>query len=115
MANLISKVVRSSANGRNEGWHTSSKDKTGPNDYATSHTAPKGSKRGTIISRMGKTAPIREGSNGSEIQLAEYPEPHGITKTVETTIIVDSHGDGDSDKTYGQHDGAYDGHIRHMS
>lgn len=54
------------------------------------------------MSRLGKEAPpAREGSqNGSEIHLATFPEPHGITKTVETTVVVDDGDDGRSESTF---------------
>ncbi|KAF5007911.1 hypothetical protein FDECE_5826 [Fusarium decemcellulare] len=111
MANLISKVVRSTATGRNEGWYSSSRDKSNPTNYVTSRVAvsgPNGTRRGdTIMSKLGKTGPIREGSNGSEIHLATYPEPHGITKTVQTTVVVGDHEDGNSDRTFNQDDGTY--------
>ncbi|KAH6888507.1 hypothetical protein B0T10DRAFT_529528 [Thelonectria olida] len=104
MANLISKVVRSGAHGRERGWYSSSKDKSNPTDYGLTSrvvvsSSPNGHKpANTIMSRLGKENPVLEGSNGSEIHLATYPEPHGITKTVETTVKVDD--DSHSDRTY---------------
>jgi hypothetical protein len=98
MANLITKVVRSGSVGREDGWYKSSGQKSNPTNYATSRVVVSGCSRtpqqtNTIWSKLGRDdAPPREGSNGSEIHLAPYPGQNGITKTVETTIVVD---DGD--------------------
>ncbi|KAM6513713.1 hypothetical protein FALCPG4_016084 [Fusarium falciforme] len=103
MANLISKVVRSGARGGGEAWYSSSKDKSNPTNYGLTSrvvvsSSPAVPKPGnTMMSRLGKEPPVREGSNGSEVHLATYPEPHGITKTVETTVVVD---DDHSDRTF---------------
>ncbi|EKJ67626.1 hypothetical protein FPSE_12207 [Fusarium pseudograminearum CS3096] len=71
MANLISKVVRGQSHSRGgEGWYSGSRDKSNPTNYG-------------ITSRV-------------VVHLATYPEPHGITKTIETTIVVR---DRDSDRT----------------
>ncbi|KAM0540957.1 hypothetical protein ACHAPJ_013442 [Fusarium lateritium] len=103
MANLISKVVRGGSRSQGEGWYSSSKDKSNPTNYgltsrvvvSSSPAVPK--RENTMLSRIGKETAINEGSNGSQVHLATYPEPHGITKTVETTVVV---GDGDSDRTF---------------
>ncbi|KAM0425966.1 hypothetical protein ACHAPT_008905 [Fusarium lateritium] len=107
MASLISKVVRSSETGRGEGWYSNSRDKSNPTNYLTSRaivtsTATVSKPGNTIMSRLGKEAPpAREGSsNGSEIHLTNFPEPHGITKTVETTVVVDDGDDCRSDSTF---------------
>ncbi|KAH7248406.1 hypothetical protein B0J15DRAFT_468408 [Fusarium solani] len=107
MANLISKVVRSSAGGRGDDWYdnSSSGHKSNPTNYITSRVAVTASQghgmhksSGTILSKLGKEERVRQGSSGSEIHLATYPEPHGITKTVETTVVVDD-GDDQSDRS----------------
>lgn len=107
MASLISKVVRSSETSRGEGWYSNSKERSNPTNYITSRaiitsTAGVSKPGNTLMSRLGKEAhPAREGSsNGSEIHLATFPEPHGITKTVETTVVVDDGDDGRSDSTF---------------
>ncbi|KAF4460977.1 hypothetical protein FALBO_12231 [Fusarium albosuccineum] len=90
MANLISKVVRSSSARHQEGWYTSSKDKSNPTGYGlTSRVVVSTNKANPGMSKMGKEATVREGSDGSEIYLTTYPEPHGITRTIETTVVVD--------------------------
>ncbi|KAH6976761.1 hypothetical protein EDB80DRAFT_593945 [Ilyonectria destructans] len=100
MAVLISKVVRSGAAGRGDGWYASSSHKSNPTNHVTSRVVISGSPAlpqsgNTFLSKLGKDVPAREGS--SEINLATYPSPHGITKTVETTVVVgngeDSHSD----------------------
>ena len=101
MANLISKVVRSGAAGQGDGYHGSSSHKSNPTNYVTSRVVVSGShampKPGnTILSKLGKDERPRQGSSGSEIHLATYPGPQGITKTVETTIVVN---DGDDDRS----------------
>ncbi|RSL95309.1 hypothetical protein CEP52_012136 [Fusarium oligoseptatum] len=108
MASLISKVVRSNENGRGEGWYSNSRERSNPTNYGLTSraiitTTATGTKpSNTIMSRLGKEAPpAREGSNnGSEIHLATFPEPHGITKTVETTVVVDDGDDGRSESTF---------------
>ncbi|KAI3573988.1 hypothetical protein IWW34DRAFT_706362 [Fusarium oxysporum f. sp. albedinis] len=104
MANLISKVVRSGAAGRGDGHRGSSSHKSNPTNYITSRVVVSGShampKSGnTILSKLGKDERLGQGSCGSEIHLATYPGPHGITKTVETTVAVDAGDDGRSSDT----------------
>ncbi|KAF5257557.1 hypothetical protein FOXYS1_11911 [Fusarium oxysporum] len=104
MANLISKVVRSGADGQGDGYRGSSRHKSGPTNYITSRVVVSGShampKSGnTILSKLGKDERLGQGSSGSEIHLATYPGPHGITKTVETTVAVDDGDDGRSSDT----------------
>lgn len=64
-------------------------------------TGPPVPTRGSnLMSRMGKDGKdleSNENNNGSQVHLATFPEPHGITKTVETTVVV---GDGESDRTF---------------
>ncbi|KAH6988292.1 hypothetical protein BKA56DRAFT_613008 [Ilyonectria sp. MPI-CAGE-AT-0026] len=102
MANLISKVVRSGAAGRGDGWHGSSSHKSNPTNYVTSRVVVSGSQTmlksgNTILNKLGKEERTRQGSSGSEIHLATYPGAHGITKTIETTVVVDDGEDGHSD------------------
>lgn len=106
MANLISKVVRGTSRSQGEGWYSSSRDKSNPTNYGLTSrvvvtTGPPVPTRGSnIMSRMGKDGKdleSNEGNNGSQVHLATFPEPHGITKTVETTVVV---GDGESDRTF---------------
>ncbi|RYP28794.1 hypothetical protein DL767_007053 [Monosporascus sp. MG133] len=104
MAVLISKVVRSGAAGRGDGWYGSSGHKSNPTHHGTSHVVISGSAPGlksgnTFLSKFGKDAPARESSTGSEIHLATHPGQHGITKTVETTIVVNDGEDGHSDES----------------
>jgi hypothetical protein len=104
MANLISKVVRSGAAGRGDGYRGSSSHKSNPTNYITSRVVVSGShampKSGnTILSKLGKDERFGQGSSGSGIHLATYPGPHGITKTVETTVAVDDGDDGRSSDT----------------
>ncbi|KAM5349556.1 hypothetical protein ACJ41O_006061 [Fusarium nematophilum] len=84
MANLISKVVRSGAAGRSGGWYenSSSGHKSNPTNYITSRVVVSGN----------------QGLPKPNTILTTYPEPHGITKTVETTVVVDD-GDSHSDKS----------------
>ncbi|KAF4960177.1 hypothetical protein FGADI_1196 [Fusarium gaditjirri] len=106
MANLISKVVRGNSRSQGEGWYSSSRDKSNPTNYGLTScvvvtTGPPVPTRGNnLMSRMGKDGKdleSNENNNGSQIHLATFPEPHGITKTVETTVVV---GDGESDTTF---------------
>jgi hypothetical protein len=104
MANLISKVVKSQSHSSGgEGWYSNSRDKSNPTNYGltsrvvVSSSAAVPARGNTMMNRMGKEQVINEGTNGSQVHLATYPEPHGITKTVQTTIVV---GDGDSDRTF---------------
>lgn len=106
MANLISKVVRGNSHSQGEGWYSSSQHKSNPTNYGLTSrvvvtTGPPVPTRGSnIMSRMskdGKDLESNEGNNGSQVHLATFPEPHGITKTVETTVVV---GDGESDRTF---------------
>jgi hypothetical protein len=104
MANLISKVVRGQSRSQGgEGWYSGSRDKSNPTNYGLTSrvvvsNSPAVPARGnTMLSRIGKDPVINEGSNGSQVHLATCPEPHGITKTIETTIVVR---DGDSDRTF---------------
>jgi hypothetical protein len=102
MANLISKVVKSGTHSRSEGWYSSSRGRSNPTAYgltsrvvvSSSPAAPRSGNN--LMSRMGKEPVTNKGNNGSQVHLATYPEPHGITKTVETTVVV---GDGESDST----------------
>ena len=97
MARLISKVVRSHSEDRHD-WY-SSKDKSHPSNYMQSQGAVGSANRGKradTTSRVIMAAPPREGSSGSDIHLSEYPEPHGITRTIETTIVVDESEDGNA-------------------
>jgi hypothetical protein len=103
MAVLISKVVRSDAVGRGDGWYASSSHKSNPTSNITSRVVVSGGpplpKSGnTFLSRLGKDVPARGGSSGSEIHLATYPDPLSITKTVETMVVVDDGEDIYSDK-----------------
>jgi hypothetical protein len=103
MANLISKVARGGSRSQGEDWYSKSRDKSNPTNYGLTSrvfvsSGPAVPARGnTILSRIGKDPVVNEGSNGSQIHLATFPEPHGITKTVETTVVV---GDGESDPTF---------------
>ncbi|KAH7025247.1 uncharacterized protein B0I36DRAFT_250853, partial [Microdochium trichocladiopsis] len=104
MVNLISKVVRSGAAEQGDGRYGSSSHKSNPTNYITSRVVVSGShamtKSGnTILSKLGIDAPARQGSSGSEIHLATDPGPHGITKTVETTVVMDNGEDGRSDRS----------------
>ncbi|EXL65882.1 hypothetical protein FOPG_17918 [Fusarium oxysporum f. sp. conglutinans race 2 54008] len=104
MANLISKVVRSGAAGRGDGYRGSSSHKSNPTNYITSRVVVSGShampKSGnTILSKLGKDERLGQGSSGPEIHLATYPGSHGITKTVETTVAVDDDDNGRSSDT----------------
>ncbi|KAH7123145.1 hypothetical protein EDB81DRAFT_872694 [Dactylonectria macrodidyma] len=101
MANLISKVVRSGAAERGDGWYASSSHKSNPTNYVTSRVVVSGSQAksglgNTMLSKLGKDERPRQGSAGSEIHLATYAGPHGITKTVETTVVVGDDDDGHS-------------------
>ncbi|KAF9768575.1 hypothetical protein IL306_014093 [Fusarium sp. DS 682] len=103
MANLISKVVRSSSRSQGEGWYSSSRSKS-LNYGATSHVVvssrPPVPVRGSNmlnLARKSRDQENDENDNGSQIHLATFPEPHGITKTVETTVVV---GDADSERTF---------------
>ncbi|KAM6513808.1 hypothetical protein FALCPG4_015021 [Fusarium falciforme] len=84
MANLISKVVRSGAAGQGDGYHGSSSHKSNPTNYVTSRVVVSGSH---AMPKPGNTI------------LTTYPGPHGITKTVETTIVVNDGDDGRSSDT----------------
>jgi hypothetical protein len=103
MANLISKVVRGTSRSQGEGWYSNSRDKSNPTNYGltsrvvvtTGQPAP--GRGSNVMSRMGKEQGNNENNNGSQVHLATFPEPHGITKTVETTVVV---GDGESDRTF---------------
>ncbi|EWY81282.1 hypothetical protein FOYG_15558 [Fusarium oxysporum NRRL 32931] len=106
MANLISKVVRGNSRSQGEGWYSSSRDKSNPTNYGLTSrvvvtTGPPVPTRGSnLMSRMGKDGKdleSNENNNGSQVHLATFSEPHGITKTVETTVVV---GDGESDRTF---------------
>ncbi|RYP72036.1 hypothetical protein DL769_004523 [Monosporascus sp. CRB-8-3] len=104
MAVLISKVVRSGAAGRGDGWYGSSGQKSNPTHHATSRVVISGSRPepksgNTILSKLGMNPPAREGSSGSEIHLTTSPGQHGITKTVETMVVVNDGEDGRSDKS----------------
>ena len=93
MARLISKVVRSHSQDRHD-WYSSSRDRShrskGLTSVGAGGSAPRNNKRvSTTTSKAIKKPPHREGSNGSDIHLSESPEPHGITRTIETTIVVD--------------------------
>jgi len=100
MANLISKVVKSGTHSRSEGWYSSSRDKSNPTAYGLTSrvvvsSGPAAPRSGNnLMSRMGKEPETNKGNNGSQVHLATYPGLHGITKTVETTVVV---GDGESD------------------
>ncbi|KAH7124668.1 hypothetical protein EDB81DRAFT_811421 [Dactylonectria macrodidyma] len=101
MASLISKVVRSGAAERGDGWYASSSHKSNPTNYVTSRVVVSGSQAksmlsNTMLSKLGKDERPRRGSAGSEIHLATYAGPHGITKTVETTVVVGDDEDGHS-------------------
>lgn len=52
----------------------------------------------TMMSRIGKEPGINNDSNRSQIHLATFPEPHSITKTVETTVVVGDAGSGPTSK-----------------
>ncbi|RYP13323.1 hypothetical protein DL765_006913 [Monosporascus sp. GIB2] len=104
MAVLISKVVRSGSAGRGDGWYGSSGHKSNPTNHTTSHVVISGSplspKSGNpFLNKLGKDATAGEGSTGSEINLTACLGQHGITKTVETTIVVHDGEDGHSDKS----------------
>ncbi|KAF4455766.1 hypothetical protein F53441_1965 [Fusarium austroafricanum] len=103
MANLISKVVRGNTRSQGEGWYSSSGAKSNPTGYGltsrvvVSSAPPVPARGNTMLSRIGKDSAADENTNGSQVHLATFPEPHGITKTVETTVVV---ADGDSDRTF---------------
>ncbi|RYO79251.1 hypothetical protein DL766_003827 [Monosporascus sp. MC13-8B] len=105
MAVLISKVVRSGSTERGgDGWYGSSGHKSNPTNHITSRVVISGSplepKSGnTFLSKLGRDVSAREGSTGSEINLTACPGQHGITKTVETMIVVNDGQDGHSDKS----------------
>ncbi|KAK7756675.1 hypothetical protein SLS62_001116 [Diatrype stigma] len=91
MANLIFKVVRSSSTGNEHGWvygssHNKSQTGTKVNSNATAAANKMGGN--TKISRADKDEAGRL-SSSSELELASYPGPHGITRTVETTVITE--------------------------
>jgi hypothetical protein len=97
MANLITKVVRSGAAGKGHGWYNSSGHKSNPTNYVTSRVIISGNTQASqpshsLWNKLSKDAPPREGSSGSDIVLAPYPCQNGITKTVETTIVIDEDG-----------------------
>ena len=99
MASLITKVVRSGATEKGDSWYRSASHKTNPANPATSRIVISGNPQSpqpsnTRWSKLGKDAPPREGSTDSEIHLALYSGQKGITKTVETTIVVDDRDDG---------------------
>ena len=99
MASLITKVVRSGATEKGDSWYRSASHKTNPTNPVTSRIVISGNPQSpqpshTLWSTLGKDAPPREGSTSSEIPLAPYSGQRGITKTVETTIVVDDREDG---------------------
>ncbi|KAH7016564.1 LOW QUALITY PROTEIN: uncharacterized protein B0I36DRAFT_377954 [Microdochium trichocladiopsis] len=93
MVNLISKVVRSGAAEQGDGRYGSSSHKSNPANYITSRVVVSGSHA------MTKSGNNILSSSGSEIHLATDPGPHGITKTVETTVVMDNGEDGRSDRS----------------
>jgi hypothetical protein len=103
MAVLISKVVRSGATGAGNGRYGSSAHKSNPTHLGTFNTVVGGSanvpKSGnTFVGKLGRGMRDRRSSSGSEINLTTYSGQHGITKTIETTVIV---GDGDDNHSSG--------------
>jgi hypothetical protein len=104
MASLISKVVRSGAAERGDGWHSSSRtnNKSNPAHRATSQVVITGNpglpKSGNhFFSRFGKDAEALGDGSGSEIELATDAGHQGIL--IETTVALDSCDEGRSEKT----------------
>uniref|UniRef100_A0A0B7KKD3 Uncharacterized protein n=1 Tax=Bionectria ochroleuca TaxID=29856 RepID=A0A0B7KKD3_BIOOC len=85
MASLISKVARGSSRNQGEAWYSNSRDKSNPTNYGLSSR---------VFVSSGPAVPTRGDTMMSRI--ATFPEPHGITKTVETTVVV---GDAESGPT----------------
>ncbi|KAI5456073.1 hypothetical protein BGZ63DRAFT_436110 [Mariannaea sp. PMI_226] len=104
MAVLISKVVKSGASGRGDGRYGSSGHKSNPVNNTTSRVVVSGGdtfqRSGTsFLSKLRKEQGTRVSSTGSEIHLATFADPYSITKTVETTVMVDNGDDTYSDKS----------------
>lgn len=88
MARLISKVVRSKQGDQRDGHFSSNYSKSARTNHGAGNS---GKQDSTLMSRLGKSKKPadRESSNGSDVHLAAYNEPHAITKTIETTVIED--------------------------
>ena len=104
MARLISVVVRSTGNNAaDEGTESGSWSRSNPT-VKGHHSSS--NQRGTMMDKLGKSKPatvVREGSSGSDIHLANYGEPQGITKTLETTVEREYSEDDYSHKDYREH------------
>lgn len=97
MANMITKVVRSSAgSGQGAYFASGSNPKTNPTNYMTSRVVietgnrvaeSSGSRR---VQRRRDDGLERGSSAASDVELAAYPGGPGIMKTIETRIVVDS-------------------------
>jgi hypothetical protein len=94
MARLISVVVRSTGNqAADEGSESGSWGRSQPTFKGHSHRSHQRS--GTMMEKLSmkqtsKPVTARGGSSDSDIHLATYGEPQGITKMVETTIERES-------------------------
>lgn len=98
MANLIFRVVRSRSTGDEHGWvYGSSHNKSQPGEQVNKNATTTGTKLGgsTMISRADKEEAGRL-SSSSELELANYPGPQGITRTIETSVISEEHEGGSS-------------------
>ena len=107
MANLIFRVVRSRSTGEEHGWvYGSSRSKSQPDNQGSKNATTTGTKLGgnTMISRADKEG-ARRLSSSSELELANYPGPHGITRTIETTVVSEEH-EGGSSMTAASHNRA---------
>jgi hypothetical protein len=90
MARLISVVVRSTGNqAADEGSESGSWGRSQPT--VKSHGHRSNQRSGNVMNKLSmkqtsKPATVRGGSSDSDIHLATYGEPQGITKMVETTV-----------------------------
>lgn len=113
MANLIFKVVRSSSTGQEHSWvygSSHNKSQTGNKSVnkGSNNATTTGTKLGgnTMISRADKVEAGRL-SSSSELELANYPGPHGITRTIETTVVSEDQ-EGVSSKSGSSHNPNHD-------
>lgn len=106
MARLISVVVRSTGNqAADEGTESGSWGRSQPTVKGGGHSHNR-DRSGHMMDKlsMNKSKPatvVREGSSGSDIHLANYGEPQGITKMVETTVEREYEDDDFSTSTVG--------------
>lgn len=93
MASLIFKVVLSSSTGKEHSWvYGGSGNKSQSGNKGSQNVTVGGTKMGgnTMISRADKEEAGRL-SSSSELELANYPGPQGITRTIETTVVSEDH------------------------